>query len=130
MVNQDALRSKLASRGIHVAQATLSRDIRQLRLLKGSAGYELPDGKLQNEGNDPSDTAEVLRGFCLEAQLAQGLLVVLTTNGGAQPVAAAIDRCQWDGVVGTIAGDNTVLVICTDVAIASSIKSRIGSFLR
>lgn len=127
VANQDVLRSKLANRGIHVAQATLSRDIRQLRLLKGAAGYELPDGGSPNEAADRPNT---LRNFCLEVRQAQSLLVLLTTNGGAQPVAAAIDGYEWNGVAGTIAGDNTVLVICMDIDLAQSVNRRIEALLR
>lgn len=125
--NQDELRRKLAARGIHVTQATLSRDIRELKLLKGPAGYELPpDG---DEEEDLPEIGDVLQNFGLEVRQAQNLLIVLTTMGGAQPVAASLDYEEWPEVVGSIAGDNTVLIICPDNRRAELLKTRVESFL-
>src|ERR1700679_1210243 len=127
VTNQDELRRKLAAHGIHVTQATLSRDIHELKLMKGPRGYALPvtpDG----EGDLPA-IASVLQDFALEVRQAQNLLIVLTTMGGAQPVAASIDSEDGDEVVGTIAGDNTILIICPDHHIAESLKSRIEAYI-
>jgi transcriptional regulator of arginine metabolism len=125
--NQDELRRKLAARGIHVTQATLSRDIRELKLLKGPAGYEMP--VVDEEEEDLPEIGSVLQDFGLEVRQAQNLLVVLTTVGGAQPVAASLDYEEWPEVVGTIAGDNAVLVICPDTRRAETLKSRIETFI-
>lgn len=126
VTNQDELRRKLASRGIHVTQATLSRDIRELKLMKGPSGYALPilDGE-----DDLPEIASVLQDFGLEVRQAQNLLIVLTTMGGAQPVAASIDSEDWMEVVGTIAGDNTVLIICSDNRNAEALRSRIEAYI-
>ena len=126
--NQDDLRRMLASRGIHVTQATLSRDIRELKLLKGPAGYELPVVPDDEEDELPQ-IGTVLQEFGLEVRQAQNLLILLTTMGGAQPVAASLDYEEWPEVVGTIAGDNTVLIICPDADRALALKSRIESFI-
>src|SRR5215472_16737010 len=91
--NQDELRRKLAARGIRVTQATLSRDIRELKLLKGPAGYELPPNAEEEEALPEIGT--VLQDFGLEVRQAQNLLIVLTTVGGAQPVAASLDYEEW-----------------------------------
>jgi transcriptional regulator of arginine metabolism len=125
--NQDELRRKLAAKGIHVTQATLSRDIRELKLMKGPSGYALP-ADIDAEDDLP-EIAGVLRDFGLEVRQAQNLLVLLTTMGGAQPVAASLDYEEWEEVVGTIAGDNTVLVICPDSRKAETLKARIEAFL-
>jgi transcriptional regulator of arginine metabolism len=125
VTNQDALRLKLAARGINVTQATLSRDIRDLKLVKGPSGYALPG----NTDDDMPATASVLRDFGLEVVQAQNLLVLHTTMGGAQPVAASLDSEPWDEIVGTIAGDNAVLIICPDNALAQSLKDRIEAYL-
>ena len=125
--NQDELRRKLAARGIHVTQATLSRDIRELKLLKGPAGYELPANG--DEEEDLPEIGDVLQNFGLEVRQAQNLLIVLTTMGGAQPVAASLDYEEWPEVVGTVAGDNTVLIICPDNRRAEILKSRIETFI-
>jgi transcriptional regulator of arginine metabolism len=126
VTNQDELRRRLAGRGIHVTQATLSRDIRELKLMKGPTGYALPvpDGE-----DDLPEIGSVLQDFGLEVRQAQNLLIVLTTMGGAQPVAASMDSEDWKEVVGTIAGDNTVLIICPDSQKASSLKNRIESYI-
>ena len=127
VANQDDLRKKLAARGIHVTQATLSRDIREMKLLKGPSGYALPANF--DEDEDLPSVANVLENFGLEVRQAQNLLVVLTTMGGAQPVAAAMDYEEWPEVVGTIAGDNTVLIICPDPAIANTLRARIEAHI-
>lgn len=127
VTNQDELRRKLAGKGIHVTQATLSRDIRELKLMKGPGGYALPNGA--EEENDFPMLQDVLQNFGLEVRQAQNLLVVLTTTGGAQPVAAGMDYEEWDEVVGTIAGDNTVLIICADARRAEILKTRIEAYI-
>jgi len=125
--NQGELRRKLAATGFHVTQATLSRDIRELKLMKGPDGYALP---AEDTGDDSlPEIAGVLQDFCLEVRQAQNLLVVLTTMGGAQPVAANLDYEEWDDVVGTIAGDNTVLIVCPDTPKADALKARIEAYL-
>lgn len=127
VTNQDELRLKLAGRGIHVTQATLSRDIRELKLMKGPSGYALPT--LSDGEENLPDISGVLQDFGLEVRQAQNLLVVLTTMGGAQPVAASIDSADWEEVVGTIAGDNTVLIICPDGQKAGALSRRLEAFI-
>jgi transcriptional regulator of arginine metabolism len=126
VTNQDELRRKLAGKGIHVTQATLSRDIREMKLMKGPSGYALPNG---DEDDDSPSVEDVLENFGLEVRQAQNLLIVLTTMGGAQPVAAAFDQQEWDEVVGTIAGDNTVLIICPDARKAEALRARIEAHI-
>jgi transcriptional regulator of arginine metabolism len=71
----------------------------------------------------------MLESFGLRVRQAMNQVVVVTVMGGAQPVAAALDRAQWPEVVGTIAGDDTVLVICTDQRRASDVETRISALL-
>ena len=125
--NQDDLRRKLAAKGIHVTQATLSRDIRELKLLKGPAGYALPNDPDSEE--ELPDVHQMFQNFGLEVRQAQNLLVVITLMGGAQPVAAGIDAADWREVVGTVAGENTVLIICPDNRTAATLKDRIEEHL-
>ncbi|CAN5743789.1 arginine repressor ArgR [soil metagenome] len=126
--NQDELRTKLAAVGFHVTQATLSRDIHELHLSKGPAGYALPAAEQDTESGLPG-IQEVLRGFGLEVRKALNLLVLVTTTGGAQPVAAGIDYEDWPEVVGTIAGDDTVLIICPDEQKAQTLKKRVETYI-
>ncbi len=128
VTNQDELRRKLASKGFHVTQATLSRDIHELRLSKGPTGYSLPGSGIPEEDTGPG-IQEIFRGFGLEVRQALNLLVVITSTGSAQPIAAGIDYEDWPEVVGTIAGDDTVLVICPDAKQAATLKARIEDYL-
>ena len=128
ITSQDDLRRRLAGRGFHVTQATLSRDIRALRLNKGPAGYSLPGNGESDEDALPS-IREMLESFGLEVRQALNLLVMITTTGSAQPIAAGIDYEDWPEVVGTIAGDDNVLIICPDDKKASTLKNRIEGYL-
>jgi len=134
VASQDELRRKLRRRGIRVTQATLSRDMHELRLSKGPGGYALPNGNgaaiaAAAEDDAPPSLAEVLESFGLRVRRAMNQVVVRTVMGGAQPVAAAMDREEWAEVVGTIAGDDTVLVICADARTAADAESRIRTML-
>lgn len=133
VANQDELRRKLRRRGIHVTQATLSRDIHELRLSKGPGGYSLPSGNgaaaATIEDEAPPSVEEVLEGFGLRARQAMNQVVVRTVMGGAQPVGAALDRAGWPEIVGTIAGDDTVLIICPDVRRAGDVENKIRTLL-
>src|SRR5215469_14371576 len=117
--NQAELRRKLRRRGFEVTQATLSRDIHELRLTKGPGGYSLPNGNGNGAGahadDGPPSIAEIIEGFGLEVRHAMNQVVLRTVMGGAQPMAAALDREGWSEVIGTIAGDDTVLVICPGI---------------
>ena len=128
IANQDELRRKLATRGFHVTQATLSRDIHELQLTKGPAGYAAPAVAVLDDDSLPG-IREVLRTFGLEAKQAMNLLVLITTTGSAQPVAAGIDYEEWPEVLGTIAGDDTVLVICPDEKQARTLRTRIEGYI-
>lgn len=128
IASQDELRRKLAGRGFHVTQATLSRDIHELRLSKGPSGYSLPGEDGESDDSLP-EIRDVLKSFGLEVRQSMNLLVLITTTGGAQPVAAGIDYEDWPEVVGTIAGDDTVLVICPDPEQANLLKERIEGYI-
>jgi transcriptional regulator of arginine metabolism len=130
--NQDELRRKLRRRGFEVTQATLSRDIHELRLSKGPGGYALPNGNgngavLQDDA--PPSVREMLESFGVRVQQAMNQVIVRTVMGGAQPVAAALDYAEWPDVVGTIAGDDTVLVICPDQRRAGEVEARMRKIL-
>jgi len=134
VTNQDELRRKLRRRGFQVTQATLSRDIHELHLFKGPGGYSLPDGHGNGGGaaledDAPPSVEEMLNSFGVRVRQAMNQVIVRTVMGGAQPVAAALDRTNWAGVVGTIAGDDTVLVICQDQRRAADIETRLRKIL-
>jgi transcriptional regulator of arginine metabolism len=122
--SQDSLQHNLERRGIEVGQATLSRDIRELKLVKGPDGYTLPQDTTHHEVVLPS-VMHLAHQFILEVREAQNLLVVKTTVGSAQPVAAALDASHWPEVIGTVAGDDTVLVIAASKKQAHELAKRI-----
>ncbi|MFZ0797124.1 MAG: ArgR family transcriptional regulator [Terriglobales bacterium] len=122
--SQDSLQQRLERKGFDVGQATLSRDIHELKLVKGPEGYRRVDESFAAEGVLPS-VMHLARQFVVEIRQAQNLLVVKTTVGSAQPVAAALDASHWTEVVGTIAGDDTVLVIAKDKKQARALARRI-----
>jgi transcriptional regulator of arginine metabolism len=126
IASQDELRRRLVRRGCAVTQATLSRDIHELRLYKGPNGYEAPNGNghIEEEEEQPA-VGEVLSSFGVAVRQAQNQLVLRTTSGGAQPVALAIDHEEWHDVVGTLAGDDTVLIICLDPRRASHMREKL-----
>jgi transcriptional regulator of arginine metabolism len=137
VTNQDELRRKLRRRGIQVTQATLSRDIHEMRLFKGPGGYSLPNGNgsrsngspAEEEDDSPPSVAEMIESFGLRVQQAMNQVVVGTVMGGAQPLAAALDYEDWAEVVGTVAGDDTVLVICPDIRRAGEVNAKLRTML-
>jgi transcriptional regulator of arginine metabolism len=127
--SQGELRRKLVKRGFEVTQATLSRDIHELHLFKGPNGYAVPNGGALEDDEDLPGTEEVLNSFGLKVKQAQNQLVLITTSGSAQPVALAIDSEDWPEVVGTIAGDDTVLIICPDNKRANLLRDRLEAMI-
>ena len=126
--SQDELRRKLGKRGFAVTQATLSRDIRELGLSKGPGGYALTGNGAAPEEDDEDELpalSELLLSFGLRVKQAQNLLVLVTVMGSAQPVAAALDNEELPEVVGTVAGDNTVLLVCPNKKQAGALASRL-----
>jgi transcriptional regulator of arginine metabolism len=121
--NQQELVKVLARRGFPVTQATLSRDINELRLVRTPEGYTLPNGDATAE--PAPAVSRVVREFVVEVRRAQNLLVIKTVAGAAQPVAVGVDSEGWDEVVGTVAGDDTVLIITPDNKSAKKLQTRL-----
>jgi transcriptional regulator of arginine metabolism len=122
--SQADLQQLLADAGHDVNQATLSRDLRDLGVVKGPDGYELPQAAV------PQTAAQSLwhavHTWLVSATAAQNLVVLRTPAGGAQPLGLALDKAELPGVVGTIAGDDTVLAVCSDAAKARSLVRQLG----
>jgi transcriptional regulator of arginine metabolism len=128
VANQEDLQRALRRRGFKVGQATLSRDIHDLNLSKTATGYALPQGESAS-GLALPPVQRLVREFVLDVRSAQNLLVVKTIIGSAQPVAAALDEQQWEGVMGTIGGDDTILIVCPDKEAARKVAARIEEML-
>ena len=128
IANQEDLQRALRKRGFKVGQATLSRDIHDLNLSKTAIGYTLPQGE-GAAGLALPPVQRLVREFVLDVRPAQNLLVLKTITGSAQPVAAALDEQEWVEVVGTIAGDDAILIVCPDKEAAKQVAARIEEML-
>jgi len=126
--SQDELADRLRRRGMKVTQPTLSRDLRELRLVKSVDGYiagDPPPVVLAPSARAAAPLEVTLRGFVLSIEPAGSLVVVRTPPAGAHPVARAIDEAGIDDVVGTIAGDDTLFLATTGAAAASRVVHRL-----
>lgn len=118
---QQELARALGSAGVEATQVTLSRDIRELGLVKTPEGYrQLP----ANAASGPS-LANALAEFLLDVRPAQQLLVLRTPPGGAMSLARALDQEGWEEVAGTVAGDDTVLVVTANPRAAQQVRRRL-----
>ena len=125
VASQEELRQLLDDRGFAVTQSTLSRDLRELRLARiptpQGVRYASPEGLSEDHRTALED---VLPQFFASADGVGELLVVKTIPGGAQPIAEAIDAQSYPDVLGTIAGENTILVICRSAAARDRLERR------
>ncbi len=126
--SQEDLQRRLHRRGLDAGQATLSRDIRELGLVKTAEGYSLSGREAAGETDLPS-VSRLVREFVTSVRAAQNLLVTKTSVGSAQPVAAALDEENWPEAIGTIAGDDTILIVCEDKRAAGRLAGRIQGML-
>jgi transcriptional regulator of arginine metabolism len=122
---QEELAQALRERGVEATQVTLSRDIRELGLVKTAEGYRaLPPQERTGE------LAAVIGDFLRDVRLAQNQIVLRTAPGHASLVAVSLDSANWPEIVGTLAGDDTVLVICPDALVAETVRARLMEMLR
>ena len=131
--SQEQLRRALRSAGFDVTQATLSRDIRELGLVKAAAGrgYQAPDG---GNGQPPAAGRPLLpravADHLTRVDRVQQLVLLRTGPGQAQLLGVALDGADLPEVVGTIAGDDTILVIARDVRRARALVKRLEALSR
>lgn len=128
--SQDELRKRLAHIKLRVTQATLSRDIAELKLVKTSAGYKPQNGAGEDTAPPLPPLMRAVRDYLLDVRPADNLLVLKTPPGGAQPLAAAVDGARMSEVAGTIAGDDTVLVITPSRPARTAVQHRLEAMLR
>jgi transcriptional regulator of arginine metabolism len=117
---QDELARELGLLGIQTTQVTLSRDIREIGLVKTPEGYR----PLATEESGPK-LADVVDEYMQDIRVAQNLVVVRTSPGNANSLAIAIDREELAEVVGTVAGDDTILVIAPDSETAAKFRKKL-----
>ncbi len=126
VATQDELRRKLARRGIHVTQATVSRDVEELGLVKTREGYRPPDAASAGPQPPPQPTLPViLKEFLREARLAGNFVVLKTHPGNAHSVAVALDAAPWPEIVGTVAGDDTIFIAAPGAREAAAVRKKL-----
>src|SRR5436190_6080615 len=130
ITSQERLRERLHGRGIEATQATLSRDIRDLGLIKRAA-----DGAYRRAGLDgrpavdpEAECRTAVDDYLRRCDVVDQLVVLKTDTGQAQPLAVAIDRAGLSEIVGTIAGDDTILVICRNAPAAAGLSKRLDNW--
>src|SRR6266404_8819100 len=124
---QEDLARALRAVGIPATQVTLSRDIRELGLLKTADGYAQGIADTAIPG---ADVAPLVREFVRDIRVAQNLLVLRTPPGHANAVAVALDKAEWPEVTGTVAGDDTILIVAPDAKIADTVRSKFLKYLK
>ena len=123
---QEELVQALRKLNIEATQVTLSRDIRELGLVKTPQGYVLP-ASVRPPGPDLETMAVE---FLQDVRVAQHTLVLNTVAGSASPLAEALDKADWPEIVGTIAGDNTILVVAHDAKTAQGLRKKLLDLLQ
>lgn len=128
IANQEELRRRLFTQRLRVTQATLSRDLHELKLVKTPEGYR-PAAALVEDVAPMPPLVRALSEFLLDIRPAENLLVLKTPPSGAQPLAAAVDGAKFPEIAGTIAGDDTVLIITPNKRQRAMLQQRIESLV-
>jgi transcriptional regulator of arginine metabolism len=128
--SQEQLRRRLRQRGFDATQATISRDIADLGLVKraGDGAYQRPGSETMNPQMAQTALARAAAEFLRRVERVQQLVVLRTGVGQAQPLAIAIDRTQLSEAAGTIAGDDTILIIARDARRAAALAKRFEGY--
>jgi len=130
VASQEELRQRLQTRGITATQATISRDLKELRLVKraGDGAYVRPGAEQSQAGTDQVRRAvtTLMRGL----ERVDALLVIRTDRGQAQGLAEWIDRARLSEVAGTIGGDDTILLVCRGSAAAEALERRFSEMAK
>ena len=127
--SQEELRRRLAHLKLRVTQATLSRDFHELRVVKTASGYK-PLTAVSEEAAALPPLGRALSEYLLDLRPASNLLILKTPPGGAQPLAAAVDAERMKEVAGTIAGDDTVLIITSSRGARTTVQRHMEELLR
>jgi len=126
---QQELAAALRERGFRTTQATISRDVAELGLIKtgrgGTQTYAIPPRLREAETSGEERIRALLRDMPVEIREAGTMLVLRTLPGSAHPLAAAMDRARWSEVVGSIAGDDTVFVAFADRGALGRVRRRL-----
>jgi transcriptional regulator of arginine metabolism len=128
--SQEQLRRRLRQHGFNATQATISRDIAELGLVKraGDGAYQRPGVEAQNPETALTALERATAEFLRSVDRVQQLIVIRTGIGQAQPLAIAIDRARLPEVVGTIGGDDTILIVARDQRQAASLVRKLEEY--
>lgn len=124
VATQADLRRKLERRGIRVTQATVSRDIEELGVVKTREGYRLPES-LEAPASPQPTLGIVLKEFLREIRLASNMVIIKTHPGNAHTVAVGLDGEHWPEVMGTVAGDDTIFVATAGARDAARLRHKL-----
>ena len=129
---QEELADYLIKEGFSVTQATISRDIRELKLTKIPISGGRQKYSMMYDGNEEMNEKylRILKDGFVSMDMAQNILVVKTVSGMAMAVAAALDKMHWQEIAGCIAGDDTIMCACRSDIDAASLISRIQILLK
>lgn len=128
---QEELAEKLNKAGYAVTQATISRDIRELKLTKIQHGAKQVYAALtENKFSNSNKYIDILKHSFVSVDMAQNILVVKTASGTAMALAAALDSLHWDEIVGTIAGDDTVMCAIRTVEDTKKLMKRLEDIMK
>lgn len=128
---QEELAEKLNSAGFAVTQATVSRDIRELKLTKIQHGSKQVYAALaENSYRNNNKYIDILKHSFVSADMAQNILVIKTASGTAMAVGAALDSMHWDEIVGSIAGDDTVMCAIRTVEDTKKLLKKLEDILK
>ena len=128
---QEELAEKLGSAGFVVTQATISRDIRELKLTKIQRGSKQVYAALtENKFSSSNKYIDILKHSFVSMDMAQNILVIKTASGTAMALATALDSLHWDEIVGTIAGDDTVMCAIRTVEDTKKLMKKLEDILR
>lgn len=129
---QEELLDYLLEKGIDITQATISRDIKELRLIKvltGNGKYKYTTVNNQSEGVDER-LSKIFRSSVLNVYKAENIIVIKTLPGAANICASALDNFKIEGVMGTVSGDNTIFIAVSHMDIMDSILDSIQNLLK
>lgn len=125
--SQSELAEALRENGVETTQVTLSRDLKELALVKTPAGYA--EMETAPASSSMQDLVHILQNFVRDIRRAQNLLVLKTDPGAAQTVAVTLDSEEWDELVGSLAGDDTVLLICEDDRHSRTVEKKLRELI-
>lgn len=131
IATQDELILKLREHGYEVTQATISRDIKELKLVKqvGPDGRSVYRAGSRDTDGRPTGVDSLLPGAVRSTDYAMNTCVIHTLSGMAGAVCASIDGMNWDGILGTLAGDDTIFVLCRTEAKARNFRDAINTLI-